>query len=175
MELTSRQKHGFLYENKVISKYNLIKSTNNFFDAYTKELVPVQIKCIKYKNSICLGSIKRNMSIDENFILIVGFWYENKDNIIKEYILDIKHTLYNSLLNFDNLDNFLFEIKNITNKQDDDLRWKNTIKKYKSPKTNIIKLNPKRDHHKQKRIQCSIAYLRFIKDFLILFKEINLV
>ena len=65
------------------------------------------------------------------------------------------------------------ELKKITNLRSDDNIWKLFIRKYRNsyPKTNLIKLRFKRDHKKQKRIQCAISYNNFISNFEV--KDIN--
>ena len=89
-----RQRHGFDFEDKIISKYSLIKSKNytSKYDAYTITGIPVQIKCIKFKSSIDFGDFRRNQTHLIPFILIVGFWKYKKDNIIKPTIARIINT-----------------------------------------------------------------------------------
>lgn len=58
--MVARQNHGFIFEQYIITKYNLIKSKNgSIYDAYYFG-IPVQIKCIKYKSSIELSDYFRN-------------------------------------------------------------------------------------------------------------------
>lgn len=163
-----RQKHGFEYENLIIKKYNMLKINKytHKYDAYYKfkgRVIPVQIKCIKYGSSIELGDYRRNKHKKENFILFVGFWKENKDNIIKETILFIDRKKFISNLEFDH-DNEIFSTLNlITNLICDDLKWKSFTEKYKNlwPKKNLISIRFKRDHKTQKRIQCAIPWKKF--------------
>ena len=46
---TERQKHGFIFEDKIINYFGYLKSEkyNSRYDAYTKDGVPIQIKYIK--------------------------------------------------------------------------------------------------------------------------------
>ena len=67
-------------------------------------------------------------------------------------------------------------IDNITNKHEDDIKWKEWMKegkrlwKLKTP--NLIRPRFKRDHKTQKRIQCAINYTDFIDYFVKLFEVI---
>jgi hypothetical protein len=169
---TERQHHGFEYEDRVISKYKLIKTIGyaNKFDAY-KDNIPVQIKCIKNKSSIEMASYIRNKNINENFILIVGFWEKYKDNIVQEHVLYIDISIYSTFFKYDYYPQMMTEFKLISNLIVDDDNWKKFRLKYSKlwPKNNIVSLRFKRDHKNQKRIQCSINYTNFISKFIKLF------
>jgi hypothetical protein len=171
-----RQKHGFDYENIVIKKYNLKKSDNytSKYDAFHNNL-PVQIKCIKHGCAIEMGDYHRNKLKKEDFILIVGFWQDKKDNIIKETILFIEHDNFTKNLSFEDDEAMEAEMDLISNLVVDDMRWKDFCDKYKSkwPKTNLLDIRFKRDHKKQKRIQCAISWKNF-KKFSDEFETFNL-
>ena len=100
------------------------------------------------------------MNINEDFYLIVGFWSENKTNIVEEYILYIPKEDYLNLFNREMVNDFKELLSSITNDKADDDRWKNEIKflrnKWKETTHNLIRPRFKRDHKKQKRIQCAI-------------------
>lgn len=159
-----RQKHGFQYELKTIEKYKLVKAESYTcpYDAYYHD-IPVQIKCIKFGSNIEMGDYIRNKSKDQNFILIIGFWYGNKTNIIKEEILFINHESFKEYLRFDYDNELIQEMKLISNSREDDIKWKLFCNKYKKlwPKSNLLHLRFKRDHKKQKRIQCAIPWRLF--------------
>lgn len=173
-----RQHHGFHYENQVISKFNLIKSEDYLskFDATTINETPIQIKCMKQNSEICLGDLKRNQTITTDFILIVGFWKSNRYKIVEEHILYIDHEKYIECCKFDRLTDFIAELKVMSNDPEDDQKWKVLFNQIKSeyPKKNIIKIRPKRDHRKQKRIQCSVSYKKFKSEFLKIFETVDL-
>lgn len=159
-----RQRHGLDYEKLIIQKYCLLKSDNytSKYDAYYKD-IPVQIKCIKQGSSIELGDFQRNQLNNKDFILIIGFWKNDKKNIIKEHCLSIDNNLFSEQMKFNHTIDMLSEMKKITNLYEDDLIWKKFCKKYRDlyPLSNNVKLRFKRDHSKQKRIQCAINWKYF--------------
>jgi hypothetical protein len=172
-----RQQHGFDFERTIIDAYNL-ERTNEYhhkYDAYYKK-IPVQIKCIKFGNTVDLASYSRNRAKTEDFILVIGFWKNTKENIVKRYILYIDHKKYIEQMKFDYCKNMSSDIKLITNLKVDDVKWKTFCKKYKDlyPRCNMIRIRFKRDHKLQKRIQCSITWKNFNNWFLNEFKQIEL-
>jgi len=172
-----RQRHGFDYENAVIQKYDLKRSDNytSKYDAFYLG-IPVQIKCIKHGCAIEMGDYKRNKNKQEDFILIVGFWKGEKDNIVKESILYIDHANFTKHLTFKNDKKMVAEMDLISNLVEDDNRWKVFCNKYKSewPDTNLLDIRFKRDHKKQKRIQCAISWSNFVNKFVNEFKTYKL-
>lgn len=175
VKLGERQQHGLNYEKYVIKKYNLVKSNNytSIDDAYTPDNIPVQIKCIKWGGVIEMGSYTRNKNKTGDFILIIGFWENVKNNIIKEHILYIDHTKFTKNLDFEYDNIMLSEMNQISNSITDDTRWTKFREKYQSEwnkKNNILDIRFKRDHKYQKRIQCSISYKNFNNIFLNMFK-----
>lgn len=174
---TERQGHGFEYEKRVVAKYHLSST-----DKYTSEHdaiitnIPVQIKCIKYGSAIEMGDYFRNKQKRKDFILIVGFWKDYKDNILNEYIFNVKHTQYVSNMRYDYDDDMKNEIKLISNSTSDDLKWKSFCSHHKTQYllyNNSISLRFKRDHKTQKRIQCAIPWREFNWWFRQEFEEIS--
>jgi hypothetical protein len=160
-----RQKHGFIFEEISSKEYNLSleKNYTNEFDALSKNNNPVQIKCIKDKCEICLGDYFRNKSKEKDFYLLIGFWENEKTNIINKEILYIPHKNWNKLLEFEYDTEIKELLNNITNDYSDDKKWKEEVKKIKTKwgKERLIQLRFKRDHKKQKRIQLAIPYKKF--------------
>lgn len=82
--MAERQIHGFDYQNELNStNENLVLNTEytgkwDGFEEYNRIKYPASIKCIKLKASVDFGDIKRISQIDEDFILYVGFWSDNK-------------------------------------------------------------------------------------------------
>lgn len=130
--------------------------------------IPVSIKCCKLKSSIDFGDLKRQINITNNFILYVGFWKIDKYKIYQEYKLLIKKQYWTNYFgNVNIISDMLNDMKNISNNKIDDNNWKRFIYKYKELYGNsIISLRFKRDHKKQKRIQCGIMYNNFIYNIL---------
>ena len=192
--MAARQKHGFDYQNLIIKQLKLEPDKNYIGenDAYYKEedgkLYSVQIKFIKEGSSIDLGDYRRNKHRDKNFILIVGFWEDIPGNIADEYILYPPLEWWSELFQTDkHFDNDIYKfLKNITNDKNDDIIWKNGIEEFKKRwntswqafrpvfenKWNdkyperIIQPRFKRDHKKQKRIQCAIPNKMFFEHFV---------
>lgn len=171
--MAERQEHGFVYEQSIIKKYNLKPSIHYIHkdDGYKND-IPVQIKCIKHKSSIDLGDLWRNGNKSESFYLIIGFWKGKKDNIIEEHILFIDHKKWNKYFEFDHNDEIKHLIKTISNDYSDDDKWKKEVKRLKglwNTTDRVIQPRFKRDHKKQKRIQCAISnkifYSFFVKEF----------
>jgi len=179
-ERKERQKHGFEYESHIISKYNL-KSSDSYtskYDAYYNN-IPIQIKCIKYGSSIELGDWRRNKNKTEDFILIIGFWQTEKDNIIREEIFYIDHKIYIKHLNFDDpkIESSIYtELNLISNLKSDDENWDNFRNKYTGlwPSDNLISIRFKRDHKTQKRMQCAIPYQN-LDIFLSIFRKFDFI
>jgi hypothetical protein len=159
-----RQIHGLNYEETVISRNPSIKRSQNYtekwdaVETYNSITYPVSIKCIGIKNSIDFGDLFRQTQVDENFILYIGFWEGKEKTIKKEYKLLIKSQNWKSYFgNLDKLDVMKDEMAFITNEYSDDKKWRLFRDKYKVLYgDSVIKIRFKRDHKKQKRIQCSI-------------------
>jgi hypothetical protein len=159
-----RQNHGFLYEASIILKYKLIKCQNHTskYDAHTLSNIPVQIKCRKNKSPIYLGDYSRNFNTYQDFILIIGTWEFDK-KVIKEEIFYINHDTYKNMCKFGYIDDIKTKMSRISNNKEDDEKWRILIRECKRlyPEENLIKINMKRDHKNQKRIQCSIPNKNF--------------
>lgn len=178
IRLTSpRQFHGFRYEHTIINKYRLIKfpNYNHPYDAKTLTGTPVQIKCAKLGSAIHLGSYLNNKNHQEDFILHIGFWRTQKQNIIKEKTLYINRRSWSGLFTFDQSHHIFTKFRSFTNSPKDDLRFKTFLKTNRALwAKKPIRLRFKRDHKRQKRLQCAIPYREFENYFLRNFKEINL-
>jgi len=192
--MAARQQHGFDYQNYVIDLLALIPDDSYIGknDAYCIERggvnYPVQIKFIKKNSSIELGDYRRNKARDREYALIVGFWKGLKGNISDEHILYPPMDWWRYLFLTDDLfDNDLYSfLGNISNDKSDDDRWKSGCKKFKKRWNDywqqirpefeelygyecpirLIQPRFKRDHKKQKRIQCAIPYKLFYKFFV---------
>lgn len=166
-----RQIHGFNYELDVISRFNLIKEEKytSAYGAFTKSGYPVSIKLEKRNTDIELGDYFRNERNLQSFFLIVGFWEREKNNIVEQKILFIPGEEWHYLFNTDLTPVFRDIIDNITNLKQDDKKWKESIKwarkEWKNTTNNLIRPRFKRDHKKQKRIQCAINNKDFYKYF----------
>ena len=168
-----RQKHGFIYEADVIKKFNLNNDENytGLWDAWTQSGIPVSIKNEKLHSDIELADIFRNaIERDQDFYMIVGFWHGEKTNVVEEHILYFPKNEWKLLFNLELLPAFSKFLTLITNDEKDDYKWKIGCKllkeKWQEKTNNLIRPRFKRDHKKQKRIQCAINNGDFYKYFL---------
>lgn len=169
----SRQQHGFNFESTVIEKYSLRKSVQYLahFDALTQDDIPVQIKIAKDKSEICLGSFSRNLEISRNFVLYIGIWKNEKNNIVREISLFIDHKKWIELITSPNYETIINEFMDFSNLKEDDERYKNFVKNVKKEwGDRPISLRFKRDHKTQKRIQLAIPFKK-LDEIITLFKE----
>ena len=172
--MVARQNHGFIYESMVIDLYELNKASGytNEYDAYTHDGIPVQIKCIKKGRSIDLGDIFRNSNKKSDFYLIIGFYTDiinGKPVIDEEYVLFFTKNQWNGLFIYDDYDSMRSLLNTISNDHSDDKLWKTETKKminrWKKVNKYIVPAF-KRDHKKQKRIQCRIQNKVFYEYFV---------
>jgi hypothetical protein len=177
--MAERQKHGFEYEDFIINENNLIKEENytakwDTFEVYNGVKTPVSVKCIGFNSSIDFGDLKRQTEVNQDFILYIGFWKGKKNNIVEEYKVLINKDVWNSYFgNKTIIQSMLDELKGISNDYSDDDKWKEYRKKWKAMYgESIISLRFKRDHKKQKRIQCGITKKNFLN---IVLKENNII
>ncbi len=168
--MAERQEHAFKYEKRIILENNITKSEGytDKWDAY-EEGKPVSVKNIKKNSSVDFGDFRRQTMLKEDFILYVGFWSTDKDNIVEEYKILIKYENWIKYFGDTSIvDDMMAEMKLISNDYLDDPKWKQFRKKwgdlYKKDNSNpMVALRFKRDHKKQKRIQCGISSKNFKK------------
>jgi hypothetical protein len=166
------QGHGFTFEKWVRQTF-----FNNFeATSYTgkwdvdKEFnannggLPVSIKAASYGSPVGLGDALRQFQIDEDFLLIVGFWRqeENKKRIVNIVAAPITVSLWKSLwhpialADLKNLDDVIKD-RSLTYQQ---ARAEAQRIKSQPPFTQAhIVVNPKIDSRTQRRLQCSLGFL----------------
>lgn len=172
-----RQIHGFSFENHIKQKYNIVSNPDytGKWDGWLNN-IPVSIKVEQLGSDIEMADFFRNMNNTEDFYLIVGFWDKDKTNIVSEYTLFIQAAKWQALFDKDCGDFFHEMLETITNKREDDNKWKELMRegkaRWKSATPNLIRPRFKRDHKTQKRIQCAINYTDFINHFVSLYKVI---
>lgn len=166
--MAERQIHGFNYQSKIIQR-ELLKEDINYtgkWDAVcTSTNLPASIKCISVKGSIDFGDFRRQTQVDQDFILYVGFWEKSRSNIVEEYKVLIKSDIWQSYFGDKTIiESMINDMKLISNDRKDDQIWREFREKYSNLYgDSIISLRFKRDHKKQKRIQCGITKNNFIK------------
>jgi len=163
--MAERQIHGFLYEQKCFVDFPWWTSNGDEYtakwDGYDTRLkMPISIKCIQKGASIDFGDIFRMASIDEDWVLRVGFWEGEKTNIVEEYTIIIRKSEWQKLIG--DIETFKvakIEMNSISNDYSDDEKWEKFRLEYKMLwGDSIFQPRFKRDHKKQKRIQCGITY-----------------
>lgn len=169
---SERQKHGFMYEEIIEKRYRIDRSNQEYTSAWDGFLngIPVSIKTEKLGSDIELGDFRRNAENTQSFYLFVGFWNGDKTNIQQEEVLFINGDEWHTLFPQHFIKDFSNMLENISNDRRDDTRWKAMIaeqrKKWRAETNNYIRPRFKRDHKKQKRIQCAINYNDFYNYFI---------
>ena len=166
-----RQIHGFNFENDLSSVNENLKLSNGYtskwdgIEYYEGKHFSVSIKCIKLGASVDFGDIKRQSVVSEDFILYVGFWSDSKTKkVVKYYKILITKENWNKYLgDVSILPDLFSEMALISNERSDDKKWTAFRKLYTSLYGKAtIALRFKRDHKKQKRIQCGVSYSNFM-------------
>lgn len=164
------QSHGFIFE-------NWVKDT--FFDSYRggysdKWDIPakfnkkfgnlnVSIKTAKYGSTIGLGDALRQFDINDDFLIIVGFW---KQNGKYKKIVNVSSVVVNSKVwrklwqpvNFTELIKLDRLIKNTSLHYTVVRKMAQDLKKINPYSLCKITLNPKIDSKTQRRLQCGIKF-----------------
>jgi hypothetical protein len=131
--------------------------------------LPVQIKTIKEGAAVELGDIFRNSKKDEAFRLIVDFWDPSdntKTKIVRTVDVTIDPAKWKAHFNFPDYDEWKTWIGGVSNCRSYDDIWKNEREQRKSDwntknPESLVTPTFKRDHKKQKRIQCSVNSRNF--------------
>ena len=168
--MTARQNHGFVNEARIKSKYNLLpysdESYTAKYDALSSTGIPISIKVAKLGKEICLGDYRRNSENKEGFYLILSIWEGRKDNIVRESCLYFPGITWNSFFDKNVAIKARELIGNASNASEYNPIWKAGIEELKSLNASkYIRLRPKRDSKRQRRMQCAISsrYLDFRK------------
>lgn len=167
----ARQNHGFKNEERIKEKYGLKKYTDvksndytSTYDAIAPNGKPVSIKTEAFKSNVELGDYFRNANANEDFYMVVSFWQGEKDNIVEEHKLLIPADEWAEHFDRTFDDKIRTLISEASNDESYDEEWKRRRlalnEEYGADQ--FIRLRPKRDHKKQKRMQAAIDY----KDFL---------
>ena len=103
------QGHGFTFEKWIHDTFFDNYKAGSYTDEWdvSKEFnvnyggIPVSIKTTKYRSPVGLGDALRQFRIDEDFLLIVGFWQQeaNRKRIVNIVAAPITIALWQSLWN----------------------------------------------------------------------------
>lgn len=171
--MSERQRHGFAYEQYVIDTYDLEKAQEytSVWDARTRDdQTPVSIKTKRLGGNVEMGSFSRNAYGDESFFLAVGFWQWRKTRIVEEHVLYIPRSYWDAQFPDEDLNEEVLNMfDGITNSYADDAKWRerrrDIVNRWNELNT-IIRIHPKRDHKKQRRVQCSIRTDKFYEELV---------
>jgi hypothetical protein len=186
--MAEKQYHGFAYEKKWCKDNNIMlwkdyvkKYKVDSDGLYTSKWdaideknidIPYQIKIVQINGGIEFGDLFRNNNVCKDFFLVVGVWETDKTNIIQEYIIYVDYKKWKKLFECKDekfYDDIKYWIKNtVKNTKDYDEKWKKERGEYKERwgVDNILQPRFKRDHKKQRRIQCGISYNNFIEHII---------
>ena len=165
------QSHGYQWERWV---------QDTFFDGYRVENytqewdvnreankkyggVPVSIKFTKYGTSVDLGDAIRQFSIDEKFMIIIGYWKQEGNrkrvvNIVAPVLTPEEwHKLFEPIKKED-LENLDGVVKNRDLPHRQAALEASKIKRAKPFTQALMTLNPKIDSKGQRRLQCSLRF-----------------
>lgn len=178
------QRHGFDFENwvketffaKFEAKYTDkwdIPSESNCLEILPQEFrkLPVSIKTCKFGSPIGFGDALRQFKNDEDFLLIVGFWKQsgNYKNFVAVEGVKITKDIWQKLfqpLDLQDLSLLDSTIKNTELHYSEARKSAKEIKNSNKFKQTKIILNPKIDSKTQRRLQCSLPFGVFWKDFV---------
>lgn len=168
-----RQVHGFKFESFIKEKYNIEPCPEGHYTYKWDGMLngyPVSIKTEQQGTDVEMASFNRNAENTDNFYLIVGFWEGSKDNIVAIETLFIDGAEWHQIFNEEIVKECQKFLTEITNDYSDDEKWNNGCKilkeKWAQTTPNLIRPRFKRDHKKQKRMQCAINYSDFYNYFI---------
>lgn len=176
---SERQGHGFAFEEYCEKKYGVNRENTTYTGKWDGELngYPVSIKVEKLGSDIEMADFRRNAENTDSFYLIVGFWKDEKTNIVEEYCLFIDGEEWHSLFPEHFITDFSNMLNNITNDRSDDEKWRSMMREQKArwqaETNNLVRPRFKRDHKTQKRIQCAINNKDFFNHFIPKYKKEN--
>jgi len=176
--MSTNQNHGKEFENIVKLAFGLDNEDNIAYTAewdipsiFDKDNIPTSIKTSK-NLTICMADARSFLSINDEFRLVIGIYTQQgtKKQFVKiiEYsIIDETFSIIKGNLTYGDVVNFhnAIQLDNIS----DYIEARKLAKKIKISLANritLIRLNPKIDHLKQRRLQCSLRLndLDSIKD-----------
>ncbi len=164
------QSHGYQWENWVRSTF-----FDGYEGGYTDEWdvakaanqkhgnLPISIKFAKYGTSVDLGDALRQFSINEPFLMIIGYWKQEGDrkrivNIVAPVITPEKWQSLFEPINREDLVALDTMIKNRNLPHREAAQQASQIKNAEPFTEAIMTLNPKIDSKNQRRLQCSLRF-----------------
>ncbi len=176
------QSHGFDFENWVkqkffadfdasySSKWDIPKEFNDL-EIVPENLrnLPVSVKTCKYDSPIGFGDALRKFNVDEDFLLIVGFWEQSGEhkNFIAVEAVKVSVKSWKKMFEPLNEEELSYLDSIIKNREINYVEVRQKAKEIKKsfPPTKII-INPKIDSKIQRRLQCSLPFKTFWQYFV---------
>lgn len=165
------QEHGFTFEKWVHETFFDSYKARSYTDEWDvgKEFnidyggVPVSIKTAKYGSPVGLGDASRQFRINEDFLLVVGFWRqeEKKKRIVNIVAAPITVDLWRSLwhpITLEDLQTLDATIKDRTLSYQQARTEAQRIKMQLPFTQAHITVHPKIDSKTQRRLQCSLGF-----------------
>jgi len=157
-----RQKHGFLYEEKIKNKFELEeREYTDKWDLNDKNGIKWVIKTFKKDSELPLSDIFINNGRDEDFIIQIGIWEKEKTNIIEEFNIFVDLKKWKKQFEFKHYEKLKNWITNeVKNTYEYDEKWEKEVTDWKKiwGEERIVQPRFKRDHKKQRRIQSAVSY-----------------
>jgi hypothetical protein len=180
----ARQSHGFVFQSGATRLLRLMAPLDYTaeVDAYSIDEDDVALrhsfKNMKAGTSVELGDLGRNANTKRDYIMYVSFWEGFGTNLQDVYVLRVAAEYWRSLFPAD-ITPFLANAAflGITNARADDAKWDKRREELKQlwelekPPGSPMTVNFKRDHKKQRRVQCGISAAGFPALFQRLFDE----
>lgn len=167
----SLQTHMLPPEVKVCNDHNLVpvkKSRSRKWETYSPapEQAPVAIRHSLTGHDVEMGDFFLYDAVEGDFFLHQSFYYNSKNNPVHQYLIRIPKDFWESQFPVLHNQEILAFLDEITNDPVDDVKWKqwcHDIKEKWKLTGSIIRLAPKRDHRKVKRMDFVIPYPLFIE------------
>ena len=165
------QEHGFTFEKWVHDTFFDSYKARSYTDEWDvgKEFnvnyggVPVSIKTAKYGSPVGLGDALRQFRINEDFLLVIGYWRqeEKKKRIVNILAVPVTVDLWHSLwrpIALEDLQKLDTTIKDRTLSYQQARAEAQRIKTQPPFTQAHITVNPKIDSKTQRRLQCSLGF-----------------
>lgn len=146
------------YQGEYTQEWDVAKEANKKYGG-----VPISIKFTKYGTAVDLGDAVRQFSVDEKFMIIIGYWKQEGDrkrivNIVAPVLTPEQwHKMFEPITEADikKLDGTV-KNRDLTPREASLAASKI---KHEEPFTKaLMTMNPKIDSKKQRRLQCSLRF-----------------
>ena len=181
MKRTERQAHGFIFQDWIVGKFlDMFYTAKWDIPAEINKIThkSVSIKTSKWKSGgIGLGDVLSQFDINEDFQLLVAFYEQigDKKKVVNMQLVTISREKWREMwgnMKREDLEKFNSFVKssegrNISGQDLDNFRIQ--VQKMKGEMfkdyNGKFSIHPKIDSKKQRRVQCSISFNAFFKEF----------